>query len=298
MRIEPPLKIDKYGTIISKGPELKLTNDGELELFFLGVGSAFAQTKNQTNFLIIKGGKHILVDFGMTGPTALAQTAGLKPTDIEVILPTHSHADHVGGIECLALMNRYVGQRFMHKPKLKMIISEDYQRVLWTHTLQGGLEWNEKDMNTAQKLSFSDFFDVIRPTWKSFSPRETFEVNHGDIHIELFRTNHIPEQSSTWEASFISYGMLIDNKIFISGDTKFDQELIRSYTGRVADAEVLFHDVQFFPGAVHAPLEELKTLPDDIKKKMYLMHYADNYKEQDISDFAGWAEQGVRYIFD
>ena len=281
---------------ITRNPQtpLSLQNDGQLQIIFLGVGSAFAQEHNQTNFLIVKGDKHILVDFGMTGPRALAETTGLKPTDIEVVLPTHSHADHVGGFECLALMNRYVGMRIFNTPKLKMIIDENYQRVLWTHTLQGGLEWNEKDMDTAQKLSFSDFFDAIRPKWKSFSPRETFEVDHGDIHLELFRTNHIPEQSDDWEASFISYGMFIDGQVFISGDTKFDPELINLYK---RDADVMFHDVQFFPGAVHAPLSELQTLPDDVKKKMYLMHYADSYEEQDISDFAGWAEQGVIYEF-
>jgi ribonuclease BN (tRNA processing enzyme) len=284
MKIEP---------LLNRGSLLK--NDGELEIFFLGVGSAFAQKNNQCNYLIVKGDKHVLVDFGMTGPRALEETSGLKSTDIEVVLPTHSHADHVGGLECLALMNRYVGMRFMNKPKIKMIIDENYQRVLWTHTLQGGLEWNEKDMNTAQKLSFSDFFDVIRPQWKTFSPRETFEVNYEDIHLEIFRTNHIPEQSNNWEASFISYGLFIDNRVFISGDTKFDEELINIYKDK---SEVMFHDVQFFPGAVHAPLADLKTLPEDVKSKMYLMHYSDNWKEQDISDFAGWAKQGVRYVFD
>jgi ribonuclease BN (tRNA processing enzyme) len=274
---------------------LSLTNDGELDVFFLGVGSAFAQKHNQLNLLLVKGEDHVLVDFGMTGPRALEETAGLKPTDIETILPTHSHADHIGGIECLALMNRYVGQRIFGKPKTKMIINDEYQRTLWTHSLQGGLEWNEKDENTAQKLCFSDFFDVIRPTWKTHQPREIYEVNHGNIKLEMFRTNHIPDSAEGWEASFISYGLFVDDHVFISMDTKFDQDLIDLYADR---SDVMFHDVQFFPGAVHAPLSELKTLPQNIKDKMYLMHYADNYDQQDISDFAGWTEQGVIYRFE
>lgn len=273
---------------------LALKNDGQLDVFFLGVGSAFAQKHNQLNLLLVKGDNHVLVDFGMTGPRALAETADLKPTDIDVILPTHSHADHVGGIECLALMNRYVGQRLMGKPKTKMIINEEYQRILWTHSLQGGLEWNEKDMNTSQKLDFADFFDVIRPKWKTKQPREIYELTHGDIKIEMFRTNHIPEQSDAWEDSFVSYGLFVDDHVFISMDTKFDTELIGMYSDR---SDIMFHDVQFFPGAVHAYLEELKTLPQEIKDKMHLMHYADNYDEQDISDFAGWTEQGAIYRF-
>jgi ribonuclease BN (tRNA processing enzyme) len=273
----------------------QLKNDGALEIYFLGVGSAFAATLNQTNFLIIKDDKHIMVDFGMTGPRALQETTCLKPTDIECILPTHSHADHVGGIECLALMNRYVGMRFLKKPKLKMIIADDYQRVLWDQTLRGGLEWNEKDETSGQKLCFGDFFDVIRPQWKTYQPREIFELDYGGIHLEMFRTKHIPEKSGTWDASFVSFGLFIDNRVFISGDTRFDLELINLYAER---SEVMFHDVQFFPGAVHAPLTELKTLSDDIKRKMYLIHYADNWAQQDIGGFAGFAQQGVCYRFE
>jgi hypothetical protein len=110
----------------------------------------------------------------------------------------------------------------------------------------------------------------------------------------MFRTNHIPEQSTAWEASFISYGLFVDDHVFISMDTKFDEDLLDLYADR---STVMFHDVQFFPGAVHAYLEELKTLPKEIKSKMHLMHYADNYDEQDITGFAGWAEQGAIYDF-
>jgi len=277
-----------------------LKNNGDLEVYFIGTGSAFALKHFQTNFLIIKGDTHIMVDFGSTAPYALASSTTLSLTDIEVVLPTHSHSDHVGGLEQLALMNRYIGRRIMSKKKLKMIIDENYQRILWTHTLQGGLEWNEKakvsvhGKDGGQKLQFSDFFDVIRPTWKVQQPREVWQVNVGDIKIDLFRTNHIPEQEESWEASFISYGLFVDDRIFISGDTKFDLDLINMYADR---SEIMFHDVQFFKGAVHAPLDDLKTLPDEIKQKMYLMHYSDNYFAQDISDFAGWAEQSVSYIF-
>lgn len=273
---------------------MKLTNDGKLQIFFIGVGSAFALKNNQTNFLIIKGDKHIMVDFGMTGPRAFTQVTELNPVEIQCILPTHSHADHVGGLEYLALMNRYVGMRFMNKPKLKMIIPDGYQQILWDQTLRGGLEWNEKDQNSGQKLSFSDFFDVIRPTWKAHSPREIFEIDYGDIHLEIFRTKHIPEQSEGWETSFVSFGIMIDNCIFVSGDTRFDRTLIEQYS----HAKLMFHDVQFFPGAVHAPLDDLKTLPKDIREKMFLIHYADNYEEK-IEEVKQakfrFAKQGIFY---
>ncbi len=275
------------------GHKLDLKNRGDgLEVFFIGVGSAFATTLNNTNFLLLKGDTHIMVDFGATGPKALMQVAGLQPTDIEVVMPTHSHADHIGGFECLALMNRYVGTRFMDKPKMKMIVAEDYERILWEHSLMGGLQWNEENIATEARLSFADFFDVIRPKWKAKSFRETFEVDYGGIHIEMFRTKHIPEQSTSWEESFVSFGIFVDNRLLITGDTRFDPDMILNYADK---SEAIFHDVQFFEGSVHTPLSDLETMPKGVKSKMYLMHYADNWYQQDIKGFAGWAEAGTIY---
>ena len=285
-------KIVKVVSEIKK--PLSRKNEGEMELFFIGTGSAFATTLFQTNFLIIKGDYHILVDFGMTGPSALLGTAGLKASEIEVILPTHSHADHVGGIECLGLMNRYIGMRLMNKPKIKMIISEEYQRVLWDCTLRGGMEWNEQEIESGRKLSFGDYFQVIRPKWKKSQPREVFEIDFNDIHLEMFRVKHTPESANDWQESFIGHGLFIDDKVFISGDTRFDLDLINMYKDR---AQVMFHDVQFFKGGVHASLEELRTLPSEVKEKMFLMHYPDEWTKQNIDGFAGWAKQGSRYIF-
>jgi len=285
--------------IIDPAPKpLALENDGSLDILFLGTGSAFAATHYQTNFLAVKGSTHVLIDCGMTGPAAMRDLAGLEPTDIEMILPSHSHADHVGGIECLALMNRYVGQRFMNKPKLKMVVTTEYSEVLWDRTLRGGLEWNELGPD-GMGLRFTDFFDFLHPQREEGHRRETFVIDlpcGGDenLHIELFRTKHIAEQSESWQTSFISYGVFVDERVFFSGDTRFDPELIEDYAPR---AEVMFHDVQFFAGAVHAPLPDLKTLPADVRERMYLVHYADNWEAQDISDFAGWVKQGVLYRF-
>ncbi len=274
---------------------LSLKNDGRLELFFIGTGSAFAETLHQTNFLIVKGDVHILVDFGMTGPAALRQSARLKVTDIEALLPTHSHADHIGGIEGIALLNRYVGIPFMKKEKVKMIITEDYQRILWDRSLRGGLEHNEEEVTEHKLLSFGDYFKIFRPRWKQQMPREIHEIDFGGLHIEMFRTKHTPDSAPSWQESFVSYGLFIDGHVFVSVDTRFDRELVELYASR---SSVMFHDVQFFPGGVHASLADLKTLPSEVKQKMLLMHYGDNFRDQDISDFSGWTQPAVRYIMD
>lgn len=280
--------------LLEQGEKLCLKNDGGLELFFIGVGSAFATTLDQTNFLIIKGGVHIMVDFGMTGPSALWKTARLKIAEIETILPSHLHSDHIGGLEGCGLINRYVSQKFFGKPKIKMIITEEFQRILWDRTLCGGMGHNEEEITSKRTLGLGDYFDIVRPTWKTYQPRQIFILDYEGIKIELFRTKHIPDSAPTWEASFISYGLFIDDRVFVSMDTRFDQELIDMYEEK---SEVMFQDVQFFDEGVHAPLSMLKGLPSKVKSKMFLMHYSDDWAKHEIFDFKGWAKAGVRYCF-
>ena len=272
--------------------KLALKNGGELELFWIGVGSAASKKNAQSNFLIIKGDAHLLVDLGALGPLALLQTARLAPMDMGNILPTHSHADHIGGMEEMFLAWRY-GSVKKGGPKPKCIINEQYEEILWDRSLRGGLGWNER-AERGQLLAFTDYCDVVRPTLKMQQPREIWTIDFEGIRLEMFRTKHVPETATDWQSSLLSFGLMIDGRVLVSGDTRFDRDLLDLYADR---AEVIFHDVQFFSGAVHAPLADLKALPVKWKEKMHLYHYTDNYETQDIAGFAGWTQRGVRYIF-
>jgi ribonuclease BN (tRNA processing enzyme) len=271
---------------------LSLRNDGALEVVFIGTGTAFGRRLFQTNFLLIKGDTHVLVDFGMTGPRALLEVAGVEPIQIENVLPTHSHADHIGGLEYLTLINRYMGLPSGRK-KLKLIVHEEYRDVLWQMSLRGGLEFNEIDED-GMPLGFDDLYDVHSPILVSEGPRRILQTTIGGIKIELFHTNHIPGEAASSRDAFITYGLFVDDRIFISGDTKFDKDLIEQYAGR---SEVMFHDATFMPNPVHASIGELRTLSPEIRKKMYLMHYPDTFADVPADDFAGYAVQGMRYIF-
>ncbi len=276
-----------------KKRKLSLKNDGKLELFFVGVGSAFTKRHYQTNLLIIKGKDHLLIDCGTKCPQALYEL-GIPITDIKNFLITHSHADHIGGLEEVALMGRYV-----NKKKPVMVINETYQHILWDMSLRGGSAFNEEE--AADILSFSDFWDIIRPQWLTDYPRETFSAKVGKINIKMMRTMHIPDSSSDWQSSFWSCGVIIDDRVLFTSDTRYDFDLVDSYEKKF-NFEAIFHDCQFYPGGVHAPLEELKQLPAEYKKKMYLTHYNDNWEEFEgkIEEygFAGLAQEHVYYVFD
>ena len=282
---EGQMKKRKY-----RAKKLQLTNRGNLSLFFLGTGSAFTKGLNQNNLLIIKGRDHILIDCGTKCSQAL-HDLGIAVPDIANYLITHSHADHVGGLEEVMMQGRYIARK-----KPNMVITPEYERILWKQSLMGGAAHSE----TGSQLRFKDFWNIIRPTKKRNYPRETWEVNVGSINLKLPRTMHIPDRATSWESSFWSCGVIVDDRALFTSDTRFDPDLLLEFDDRF-NLDVIFHDCQFFNGGVHASLQELTTLPEAIKKKTVLMHYGDNWQQyRQVAKDAGFhsfAEQSTSYNF-
>jgi glyoxylase-like metal-dependent hydrolase (beta-lactamase superfamily II) len=272
--------------------KLILRNSGNLSLFFIGVGSAFSKLNNQTNLMIIKGNDHLLVDCGTKCSQALAEL-GIGMPEIETFLVTHSHADHIGGLEEAALIGRY-----MVKRRPKMVINKEYQKILWDMSLSGGCAYGEGDGTT--RLGFEDFWEPLRPKPMKGKPRQMMEVNVGSINIKLFRTCHFPDLSKSWETSFWSCGLIIDDRVLFTSDTRFDPDMVTTLDG-MFHFENIFHDCQFYPGGVHAYIEDLITLPADIRRRIFLSHFGDNWiKFEDRvaqSGFAGFARQQVFYNY-
>ena len=266
-----------------------LSNDGDLSLFFIGAGSAFAKTLNQNNILVVKGEQHLLVDCGTRCSQAL-HAYQLPITEIRNFVITHSHADHIGGLEEVQLYGRYVG-----KSKPNMIINEEYQAILWEQSLRGGSEMSE-----AVPLTFTDLWHCIRPVKMPDQDRETWETSLGTMNIKLPRTMHYPDSAKSWREAFWSCGVILDDRVLFTSDTRFDPAMI-SELDAFYDFEVIFHDCQLFTGGVHASLDELSTLPPAIKAKTILMHYGDNWRDLQQkgldAGFHSWAEEGFEYVF-
>jgi L-ascorbate metabolism protein UlaG (beta-lactamase superfamily) len=272
---------------------LSLSNDGRLELFFIGVGSAFTKRNYQTNLLIVKGDDHLLVDCGTKCPQAFHEL-GVPLTDVSNLLITHSHADHIGGLEEIALMGRYAVGR---KPRLFAV--PQYERILWDMSLRGGAAFNENHDGTS--LQLTDFFSVSRPRRLENYPRETYELEAGSINLKIMRTMHIPDSSMSWQSSFWSCGLIVDDRIFFTSDTRYDPDLVSSFEERFRFQQI-FHDCQFFTGGVHASLEEIKNFSPGLKERMFLTHYGDNWEQYENKvreyGFAGLTRQHVHYMFD
>lgn len=270
-----------------------LENKGNLSLLFIGTGSAFTKKFYQNNLLVVKGPDHVLIDCGTRTPEALSRL-GLSVLAVKNYLITHSHADHVGGLEEVMLMNRYVG-----KSRPIMIAPARYRRYLWDKSLKGGAAYNEKV--NGKWLRFEDFWQVMDPVPVPGADRELSEIWLGSIKLTLFRTMHIPDSAPSWRSSAPSYGVLIDDSILFTGDTRFDPGLLSFIEARY-ELKAIFHDCQFFDGGVHASINELKNLPARTKEKMWLMHYGDAVDTQADTirtlGFAGFARQWEPYDYE
>jgi len=83
-----------------------------------------------------------------------------------------------------------------------------------------------------------------------------------------------------------SIGFVIDERIIVSGDTQWDPEMITEVEP-AGGAEHIFHDTQFYPGGIHASLDQIAQLPEEIRRSTSLADLA----------FAGFVRQGVIYEF-
>jgi ribonuclease BN (tRNA processing enzyme) len=288
-----------------------------LTLTFLGVGSAFAKRNFQSNVLIEAWERapddqeapddSLLVDFGATGPLALyhlmqrpgfgylCRDGKINYPAIKRVCITHTHADHIGGLEELAIINAYVFSRGQRDGSRKpgMISSHDILPRLWEHSLKGGL-----GAMAGRYVRLEDYFDPVslqpgRPGHDDFSML-------GHYRLRLFPTDHIQVQRPyDWP----SCGLFIQDArtqqaAFFSGDTRFDAAAYRM----MEQAHICFHDTQLTEqdNPVHALLSELRTLPEALRRKTWLYHYGDEWDSEQYRDvpelFAGWTRPGHRYV--
>lgn len=219
-----------------------------MDILMIGTGSAFAKKYFNNNALLFKNGFTLLIDCGITAPLSLHRV-GMPLDAIDAIIITHIHADHIGGLEEFAYR-----MKFQYRGRTVLYVPEELAEPLWEHSLRGGLE-------QGQWRTLGDYFDVRRV--REGVPTEL----HDGLTVELLRTEHIPGK--------LSYSLLFNDSFFYTSDMKFNPGLVTDLVRNRGC--VVFHDCQFTsPGEVHASLDELLTLPEDVQEKIWLMHYADN----------------------
>lgn len=227
-----------------------------MRIQMIGTGSAFSKKFYNNNALVYTDQYTLLIDCGITAPLALHEL-GRPMQDIDGVIVTHQHGDHIGGLEELAFQFRY-----NFKQKITLFIAETLVDSLWEHSLKGGLSDGEADCD------LHTYFHVV-----PLKEGETKRVSD-DLTIEIMRTEHIPNK--------FSYAIILNDKLFYSADTRFNRAMLEHVFYERGIRHIL-HECQLEGyGAVHTTLEELLTLPENIQQHIQLMHYDDQ-----MGDFIG-----------
>lgn len=223
-----------------------------LQIQMIGTGSAFAKKYFNNNALVRTSNFTLLIDCGITAPLSLHQL-DVPFNEIDALLISHLHADHVGGLEEFAFQMKY-----KYKAMPSLYIADKLIGPLWEQCLKAG-------MDDTGHMSLEDYFRVI--------PMKDGEVCRitDDLSVEPLLTKHVPGKAS--------YSFILNESIFYSADCTFNPSLLEQlYNER--GIRIFMHDCQLEgPPTLHATLDQLLTLPEHIQQHTILMHYGDNKDE-------------------
>lgn len=248
---------------------------GQTSFTWIGTGSAFNPFLGHTSFLVTSGGpRTLLVDCGATVPLKLIEQERIGcVTDV---LITHTHADHIGGLEGLAFFCHYVlNRRGAQRPVLHLA-SDEIAQELWTHGLQAGMGKSHDEERTPQETTLETFFQV--------RIGRRFQAE-GLPAVDFLATQHV--------AGMENYGLQFGNGVFYSGDSV---ELPPHHP------RLIFQDCQMIrngPADVHISYEELlKSLPETVRRKTYLTHLNVTHAARDpLQDgFGGYVMPGQTFL--
>lgn len=215
-----------------------------LALRFLGVGSAQAPELGSACGVLEKDGEPLLmIDCGAEALSAYLDRYGKPPHAIYI---THTHMDHVGGLERL-FYNIYFDERlrgsvrlYAHAALVPLLQARvaDYPEVL----AEGG-------------ANFWDAFRLI-PLSRGFWC--------DGLWFDVFATRHHAPQTS--------FGIALAGSMVWTGDTRPVPEMLGAHAAR---EELVAHDCALVGNPSHTGLDDLDSeYPADLRRRLVLYHYA------------------------
>jgi ribonuclease BN (tRNA processing enzyme) len=224
----------------------------------LGVGDAFSALSYSSCLALEAEGQWLLVDCPhpirkILREAALARGLRLDLEQFSAVALTHLHADHSSGLEGLAFFARFLLDR-----RVPLLAHPEVLARLWDGHLAGSMECSvQAPGSPAVRRDLNYFFEVTPLS-------EEFAVRAGPFGIRCRRTLHsIPTTAFRIEAAGRCLGY--------SADTAFDPSLI----DWLSAADLIIHETH--PGPMHTPYGDLARLPAELRAKMRLIHYPDDF---------------------
>jgi CRP-like cAMP-binding protein/ribonuclease BN (tRNA processing enzyme) len=223
---------------------------------FVGTGSGFNPFRRTTSFVLWVGGKGVLVDPGMD-PWTEFNKLGIDDVDVPFVLLTHCHADHDAG------MIRAV----IHQRRIRLMTS----RVVFESFLRKAKAFSGCDIR-----HHLDFVEI--------NPGDSLALENARITVSS-AFHSIP--TIRFVVTFHDKTAKREIKIAYSADTCRDRERIDTmYREKVVDrrrrddlldfgldADLIIHEAG--REAIHTPVEEFRHLPEEVRKRLILVHTGD-----------------------
>ncbi|MEO5350422.1 MAG: MBL fold metallo-hydrolase [Magnetococcus sp. YQC-3] len=256
-----------------------------MTLTFLGTGSAFTTNAYyQSNLLLTaESGKQMLIDCGSDIRFSLGEWCmkqEIPRPEIHAVYVSHLHSDHIGGLEWLAFKSYFTAG--VTRPTLFLV--EELAPRIWEHALRAGLECIEEKL-----MTLSDYFVPV-------TVRAGARFQWENIQFTPFRTVHVRNP----QHPMYSFGLIIQEmgqeKVFIfTTDTVLDQNLLQLFAEWSPRTQYIFQDCETSPvkTGVHAHYTDLRTLPEKLRRSMWLYHYNPNPPYRPEEDgFPGFVHKG------
>lgn len=286
--------------------------------------------KFQSNFLLefqtkgkIKDDSYKLVlDFGSDIRHSLTNI-GLKMGDIDGFYCSHPHADHIGGIEGIALstvFNPYWNKKkteWLQKQKSRR--DEDLNNPVELDLVTDRLYKKEKIPSNC-KPDIWGHREVLDSLWDAARPGLDTLQGVKNVSLETFfnpivmsksMEYQIQENDTNWvfytvESTHVvggtsympSFGLMFESekiKIYFPTDTLYIMPPIMKPFYESAD--IIYHDCETGPkSGVHSHIDEIRKIDSSIKKKCYLYHYTEE-PQVDEGEFLGIMKAGESHIY-
>ena|SRR5687767_1943258 len=223
----------------------------------LGVGDAFSARWYGSSLALHAEGQWLLLDCPHPIHKVILEAADssgipLTAEDLSGLLLTHLHADHASGIEGLAFKTY-----FYYRRKLPILCHPLVAERLWENHLAAGMDRLLPSADsTPLRKTLDDFITV-------HALDESTAVEFGPFGIECRRTiHHIPTFAMRIRAAGRTLGW--------SSDTTYDPSLIDWLT----PSDLIIHETNV---GLHTPYEDLAALPEELRLRMRLVHYPDDF---------------------
>jgi ribonuclease BN (tRNA processing enzyme) len=229
---------------------------GSFETLVLGVGDSFSEKHHSTALLLSCDGFYLAIDCPDMYRSVLRSAmdrSGRKVLieDVDHVLITHVHGDHMNGLEGLAFY-----KHFAEGKRVQLVTSPEVRTAIWDERLKASMSvlW---DGQQHRQMGFDSYFDYLPLSWSA-------ETVLGPFRIRARRTqHHVPTSALLIEAAGRTLGY--------SSDTAFDPELIAF----LEPADLIIHETNL--GPAHTPYSALAALPADLRARMRLIHYPDAF---------------------